>query len=253
MNNIYIKDFPRGDSVEQASILALLPICTEHLNTVNNSLSIMSRILEIATEVKSDIITPLSEIESQGKFNAFLNLCFLDLIVIYKNALSAIHLWDDIHCLRQGYLLIYEAIKTYHTYSKQLKELAKKTSPVAETMFHTLANEIKEFRKSYDYDNYIMEVRNYTIGHIENNPLNFYKRISSFDEEKAFSALKDFGSVLTCMLNFSDYIFINYTKKIIANSSFQLAGLHTYSIEIGKLLEALESEKIFWEQNNSFQ
>lgn len=251
MNYSYIKDFPRGDSKEQASIAGLLPICTDHLNTLNSSLFFICRLREIASEANSDIIEAISYIEAQGKFNAFLNLCLLDFVVIYKNALSAIHLWDDKYCLRQGYLLIYEAIKTYRSHSKSLKELANKTSASAEARFIDLTKEIKKFRKDYNYDRNIREIRNCTIGHIENDPIRFFERISKFDEEEAFAALKEFVSILVSMLNLSDYIFVNYTKKVIAESSFRLSGLHEYSIEIDKLLDTLEFHTIREAQNNS--
>lgn len=251
MNNSYLKDFPRGDSHEQASIAGLLPICTDHLNTLYKSLSLIGRLKELAVEVNSDIINAISDVETQGKFNAFLNLCFLDFIVVYKNALSAIHLWDDVYCLRQGYLLIYEAIKTYTEHSKSLKELAYKTSDAAQDRFINLTKKIKKFRKDYDYNKSILEIRNYTIGHIENDPVRLFERISKFDEDKAFMALKEFASILVSMLTLSDYIFVNYTKKIIAESSFRLSTLQEYSIEIDKLLDLLEMQMITVAQSGS--
>ncbi|NCI51382.1 hypothetical protein GWC95_15745 [Sediminibacterium roseum] len=246
----YIKDFPRGSSEELNSLAELLPICTDHLNTLNSSLGLIRRLKEIAANASSDILEPLSEIEIQGTFNAYLNLCFLDFIVIYKNALSAVHLWDDVYTLRQGYLLIYESIKTYNAHSKSLKRLCSKT-PVTEEMFVALSGKLKKFRKDFDYDNNISEIRNYTIGHMDNDPVVFFNRISMFNAETAFAALREFVSVLISMLNLSEHIFVNYTKKIIKDSSFRLSGLEEYSIEIDTLLEALTKHTVLGSQGNN--
>jgi hypothetical protein len=162
--------------------------------------------------------------------------------VIYKNALTATHLWEDVSTLRQGYLLIYEAIKTYHSHSKSIKELCSKTSEAAENKFSQLAVQIKNFKKDFQYDTEISEIRNYTIGHIENDPCKFFERISSLDDEKAFLALKYFGKVLYQMQKLSEYIYVHYTRKVISESSFGLAGMKDYAVEIEKLLNELDSQ-----------
>ncbi len=244
----YIKAFPRGDNVELKSLERLLPVCTDHLNTLNSSLSLIRQLKEIAAKAGSDILEPISDIEAQGTFNAYLNLCFLDFIVIYKQALSAIHLWEDVFALRQGYLLIYEAIKTYGVHSKSLKHLCGKEH-ATQAMFVELTLRIKRFKKDFDYDKSISEIRNYTIGHIDRDPTGFFNRISMFDEEKAFTALKEFVAILVSMLDLSENIFVNYTKKLIKDSSFRLAGLEAFSVEIDKLLDALSKHSNFGAQD----
>ncbi len=243
----YIKTFPRGDMKELESLEHLLPVCTDHLNTLHSSLSLIRRLKEIAAGAASDILEPISDIEAQGTFNAYLNLCFLDYIVIYKQTLSAIHLWEDVYALRQGYLLIYEAIKTYGVHSKSLKNLCSKEQ-VTKVMFAELTLRLKRFKKDFDYDKRISDIRNYAIGHIDSDPSGFFDRISKFDEEKAFAALKEFVAILVSMLNLSENIFVNYTKKIIKDSSFRLAGLEGYAVEIDKLLEALSKHSGFGAQ-----
>lgn len=243
MDHAYIKDFPRGTNREIEATGNMLPICTEHINTLYRSLSLVRNIRDIVFGTTSDILKPLIDIEAQGTFNTFTNLCFLDYFVIYKNALSASHLWEDISALRQGYLLIYEAIRTYHSHSKSIKELCGKTSVSAEQRFAQLAVTIKNFKKDFQYNKEISEIRNYTIGHIENDPGKFFERISLFDNEKAFRALKAFGKVLHQMLELSEYIYVHYTRKIIKDSALGLTGVQEYSIEIEKLLNELDSQK----------
>ncbi len=158
--------------------------------------------------------------------------------------MSAVHFWEDAYALRQGYLLIYEAIKTYGMHSKSLKNLCSKAE-TTQTKFSELTIRLKKFRKDFDYDNTISEIRNYTIGHIDSDPAGFFDRISKFDEDKAFAALKEFVAILVLMLNLSERIFVNHTKNIIKDSSFRLAGLDAYSVEIDKLLEALHKHSDF--------
>ncbi len=242
MDKQYIKEFPRGDSREIKATDVMLPVSTEHLNILYSTLSGIRRLKDIVSPTKGDIGKQLSDIEAQGRFNTFINLCFLDYFVIYKNALSATHLWEDVSALRQGYLLIYEVIKTYHSHSKAIKELCSKTSVDAENKFAQLAINIKNFKKDFQYEKEISEIRNYTIGHIENDPCKFFERISSFDNEKAFQALKLFGTVLYQMQKLSEYIYEHYTRKIIRDSSFGLAGMREYTAEIEKLLNELDSQ-----------
>jgi len=230
--------------MEQGSVANLLPICTDHLNTLNKSLVLICRIREIATDVNSDILGPISDIEAQGRFNVFLNLCLLDSLVIYKSALSSVHLWEDVYTLRQGYQLIYEAIKTYSSHSKSLKILASKTSTSADILFSELTLNIKKFKKEHKYEKNIEEIRNYTICHIDKDPIRFFERISQFEEESAFIALKEFISIIVSMISLSDYIFVNYSKRIINDSSSRLSVFQEYSIEIYRLLDLLESQEI---------
>ena len=240
MNNLYIKDSPRGDSKEQSKLLDSLPAVIDHLNSLKISLSFIQRIREIVPNPDNDILVKLSDIERLGKFNAFLNLCILDSTIVYKNALSAIHFWDEIHSLRQGYLLIFEALKTYQSHSKSLKEFATKASTATEIGFNTLTEKIRSFRRDYDYDNSILGVRNYTIGHIDRDPVLFYDTISKLDTDKAFAALKEFISILVCMLTLSDDIYKNHIHKEVTKYSLQVSSLHP--VEINRLLKAMESQ-----------
>jgi hypothetical protein len=242
MDNHYIKDFPRGNSREIEATDKMFPVSTGNLNILYSTMSGIRRLKDMVSPANSDIEKQLSDIEAQGRFNIFINLCFLDFFVIYKNTLTAIHLWEDVSALRQGYLLIYEVIKTYHSHSKAIHELCSKTSEAAEEKFAQLAINIKYFKKDFQYDKEISEIRNYTIGHIENDPVKFFERISSFDNEKAFRALKYFGTVLYQMQQLSEYIYEHYTRKVIRDSSFGLADMQEYAVEIEKLLNELDSQ-----------
>lgn len=237
----YMKDFPRGDRKELKRLDAFLSIATDHLNALHSSLSLLRNLRGYAEEANSDIVSSLKEIEVQGAFNTYLNLCFLDYTVIYKNALSAIHLWEDIHSLRQGYLLIYEALKTYQSHSKHLKDMCSKAQ-ASEIEFLNLSRKIKQFKKHFDYDNYISKIRNYAIGHIEKDPVNFFINISEFDEEQAFTALKEFVSILVDMQRLSESIYVNYTRTIMADASWELAGIGERAAEINELIDALNQQ-----------
>lgn len=240
MPNPYIKLSSRGSIEEVASIVNLLPLYTDHLNKINSSLTFIRRLKTFGTKTGNEaIVKAMADIEKQGSFNEFLALCLLDLLVAYKNALSAIHIWDELYSLRQGYLLIHESLRTYNSHSNALKELASKASSSAEVEFISLTKELKKFRK----DSIISEIRNYTIGHIETDPVSFFSKMSKFNTDQAFVTLKAFLTILIGMLNLSDYIFINYTKNKIAKASFTYPILEKFSLEIDKLLEALVIHK----------
>lgn len=251
MKNRYIKEFPRGAKSEQDLVESGLPICTNRLNELYRGLFFIKKLKELSLKNDTDIYNKLDAIENHGKFNAFLNICFLDLTVIKKNSLSATHIWDDIYNLRQGYLLMYEALKTFNTHSKFLNELALKTSGKAVEMFNQIKLQLKAFRKEYNYEKDISKIRNHTIGHIENDPVSLFEQITKIDNEKAFSALKSFGIILAKMLNLSDYIFANYTKKITAKYSLEIAVMNTNSKQIEDFLNDLKDKDFISTFNGS--
>lgn len=251
MKHLYIKDFPRGTAKDLNGLDGLLPVCTDHLNAITGSLTLLRKLKEFAVKGNSGLADQLTFLEAQGAFNTYLNLCFLDFIVIYKNTLRAQHLWEDVSALRQGYLLIYEALKTYQSHSKSMKFLCSKTEPT-QALFAALTARIKKFKKDYDYDNSISEIRNYTIGHIEKDPVCFFNKISQFNEDKAFEALKEFVSILVDMMNLSENIFSNHTKQIIAESSFGLAGLQEYAVQMDQLISILDQQPFMQRQTSEY-
>jgi len=243
MNTFYIKTSSRGTAAEIESVVNMLPRYTKDLNEINHVLIFVRRLKEITFSENNDSITHgLLEIEKQGILNHFLIICLLDFLVVYKNSLSAIHLWDELHSLRQGYLLIHEALKTYNGHNKSLKELASKTSPEAESLFYSLSGEIKRFKEDFKYHSLIADLRNNTIAHIEKDTVNFFDKMSKFDTDVAFAALKAFPLILGRMLKLSDLIFKAYTKTIIKQISFDDLIRGENSVQVEKLLDLIEPD-----------
>ncbi len=166
---------------------------TAHLNEINSGLTFARALKAIGNREKIErIVKAMDEIEKQGVFNEFIWICLLDMTIIYRNALAAVHVWDELYNLRQGYLLIYEAIRTYHMHSRSIKGMAEKTSSKALSDFNILSQRLKNFKKDFGYGGVISECRNNTIGHIESDPGKFFTIMSKFDTDQAFAALKEF-------------------------------------------------------------
>lgn len=242
MNYRYKKQFPRGSTSKLEAIEALLLFYTERLNLINGALFFISKVKSLPTDNQDEFLPKLLEIEKQGRFNAFLIIVFLDLNVIYKNANSTVHFWEEMHTLRQGYLLIFEALITYNSHSQDLKELCAKSSRETQWKFAALTAGIKEFRKEFGYEDVIRETRNCTVAHIEKDPVLFFKRISDFDQDKAILAVEAFARLIITMLEISEDIFKSYTRKLMRDYAFLNIDLYTYSEKIKKIMDAIDNQ-----------
>ncbi len=238
MNRFYIKTAARGTSEQLANIDGLLQFATKDLNTVYLGLKLIDELKGIAFKTNS-LIDEIIAIETHSKLISFFKICILDITVVYKNALSSTHLWEEMHCLRQGYLLIYEAVKTYGSHSRYIKELAFRTSDSAVKMFDEMSAQLRKFKKDYDYEGTISQIRNSTVAHIEKDPLHFFKSLGKFDRDKAFKSIEDFVSILRNLLLLSDYIYANGIREIIAKYSRSFQP-NEYLTQIDELLKDIE-------------
>jgi len=101
-------------SKEQIDTLkSSIPYYTSHLETLRKLADVQMQGISLLKEINPSI--DLSEFEEMNKlngFNALLTISILDLITIVKQIFSTIQTWETLYFIRQGYLTIYESLKT---------------------------------------------------------------------------------------------------------------------------------------------
>src|SRR5215218_8577536 len=156
----------------------------------------------IQIDPKSDL-EDFNEIERMNKFNTLLTISLLDLMVVCKNMCLAETDWERIHFIKQGYLVIYETINTYHKHSSELRNtIATKYSGFIKT-FDAINKDLKQFKKIHDYENVIGLIRNKVAGHIDEDFILYYDTIAKLDGEKVALTISHFIKILTELLNLS--------------------------------------------------
>ncbi len=137
----------------------------------------------------------LKAFKIQLDFSGFLTISMTDLIIICKGTLQTNQKWEQLHYLKLGYLTVHEVINTYAKHSQQLKQSSANNEEL-KNQFASITNEIKIFKRDYDYPKSFTKVRNFTIGHIDTDFKSYFDILNGMDVEKSFSALLDFMQVL---------------------------------------------------------
>lgn len=227
------------DNIEKIrSIEELISLYTEHLNNVRSLFSQLTSYMSIIEKFHpEDNTLEIHEFKNQLDFSGFLTVCTLDILVTTKNLLQVEEIWEELYYLRHGYLTIYEAINTYNAHNKWIHSFISENFPGLKPEFDLLAKEIRQFKRDYNYDTTIAEIRNETTAHIDRNFLNYFDKMSGFNREKAVDALLIFIGILDDMQTLS--------KKIS----------HEVGMAVGKRSDELNisiQKKINW-INNRFK
>lgn len=181
-----------------------IPLYTTHLETLRKIIDAQTKATEFFIQIdpKTDL-EDFNEIELMNKFNALLTISLLDLMVVCKNMCLVETDWERIHFIKQGYLIIYETINTYHKYSSELRNTIATKYTGFITIFNTINKDLKQFKKIHDYENVIGVIRNKVAGHINEDFVLYYDVIAKLDGEKVALTISHFIKILTELLNLS--------------------------------------------------
>ncbi len=136
------------------------------------------------------------DLMKEMNFSGFLTISMLDSMILLNSIYETNDISEKRYFFKQGYLLVYEVLKTYNTHNKIIKPLISTKFPQLNEKHITLAKEIKLFKAKNNYDNHIVNIRNSIAGHIESTFSEYYDVITSLEEVKVFTMLSDFGELL---------------------------------------------------------
>lgn len=160
-------------------------------------------------------IDPFKSKIEQLKFFCFLSSSFIDLLCILKGFLNTTTEWEKIHFSKTGYLLIYEIINNYETNKRSILESINEDMPELLPIFKKNSELLKAFKKEFDFEVKIKNIRHKCSGHIDKEFLDYYEAISSISSEECILAVENcLGFLKYLMMILHDLTLITTQKEV---------------------------------------
>ena len=162
-------------------------------------------------------ILPFENKISQLKFLCFLSASFIDLLCILKGFFNSTTEWEKIHFSKTGYLLIYEIIKNYDTNKKSLLDGINNEMPELIPIFNKNAELLKAFKKEFDYEGKIKNIRHKSSGHIDKEFLAYFEAISLISSEECKLAIENCLGFLKLLMMILHDLTLTTTENEVTN------------------------------------
>lgn len=131
----------------------------------------------------TDLLEEISNLHKLSNLLALLTISSMDLMVVSKNLYVSRHTWELVHFIKNGYLVIYETINTYHKYRQSLYEMILQKVPKMAISYDEVSKEIKSFKKEFGYQKEMSEIRNIICGHISDDFVLYYDTVLKLNTE----------------------------------------------------------------------
>ncbi len=175
----------------------LLPIYAEHLETLWRYMQVTDLVTNDLAKINSVFDSKeTDELKELNEIAALTTISLADILVIAKSLVSAKSDWEKIYFIKQGYLTIYEMIKSYRTTKqKKLEELIAHQYFEMLPDFAAVRENINTFADKYKYESDMRLVRNRVAGHI--HPLSeYYQLVLTLNGEVLGKALTEFIPII---------------------------------------------------------
>lgn len=139
------------------------------------------------------------------KYLSFLTSTHLDLLVISNSFSKSKTQWEKTYYSKQGYLSIYETIKTYHKY--QNKFINIKIIPEIDNDFKEVSNLLKKFKSKYNYDKRIANIRNKVAGHHDSNFDIYQESLKKINTDEIPELISEFLKFQTSLIKSIELVF----------------------------------------------
>lgn len=174
-----------------------IPFYTTFLETLGKLLEVQNNTIGYLLKIDPTVdLEVFNEIEQMNKFNSLITISLLDIMVICKNLCLAETTWERIYFVKQGYLIIYETINTYHKHNRSLQNIVSAKYPMYKTTLESINKDLRQFKKTHDYENVIGQIRNKVAGHIDEDFVLYYNTIKSLNGEQIGQTISHFIPIL---------------------------------------------------------
>lgn len=146
------------------------------------------------------------------KYSCFLTITHLDFLVILNSFSKANTKWEKTYYSKQGYLSIYESIKTYHIYNTAFRNVIKDVPLKLKNDYKELNKSLKEFKSKYDYENKISQIRNRVAGHYESDFDLYLENIKKINSDEIPELIGEFLEFQTSLIKFLDLVISKINK-----------------------------------------
>jgi len=142
----------------------------------------------------------LKEIKEHIGIVCFLISNYLDLtssvIAIDKSKLD----WEKKFHTKNSFLIIYESNITFKKHQKNIHKLVSKYSNI-KSEYQNLSNELKTWKKKYNYESTIKNFRNKAGAHYDENFIEYYENLNEINRYQNSDAIFEFNNFLVKLIN----------------------------------------------------
>lgn len=180
----------------------------EHFHRQINDLFVVKNFIEeqILITEQQDIVDDFKTAIDLIKYNSFLIASYIDLLTSFKGIINFETKWDIVFNSKNGFLSIYETIKTYNSHQGKIRKLINEYHPNLLEGYNELNKNLKSFKKKYSYETKISLFRNKAGGHYHENYDEYYEQIQSLETEMSKKAIADFANLILTIMNFVSII-----------------------------------------------
>ena len=151
---------------------------------------------QISENFEGQSLSDFDEMATRQELHALITISLLDLCVILRMFKTSQLTWERIFLVRKGYLTIYETIKVYEKQKNKIRNLISE-SGFPEQEFLDINLKIKAFKKQFDYEKGISNIRNKTAGHFNEDFDTFFDTVYNIEPSIGIEAIKSLMTILS--------------------------------------------------------
>lgn len=182
-------------------------------NELNESYQLLvflkSGVLKGNTEVAQSSI---EEIIKHIKFICFFTSCFLDIASSLRGLVDCETNWERKFYLKNGFVVIYESVKTFGKHQKEIRNLIMSDFPELQEKYKIITQNLKNLKKEHKYDKLISTFRNKAGAHYDENFEIYFENLKTIDKPVSVKTLSDFSNFLMSLIIFWSH-FIDVFKE----------------------------------------
>lgn len=144
----------------------------------------------------------IEEIKMHIKYLCFFTSCFLDIASSLRGLIDCETDWERKFYLKNGFVIIYESLKTFGTHQNEIRKLISKDFTELESRFRDLTLKLKELKKEHKYDTLISKFRNKAGAHYDENFVEYFEQLNSIDKPISVKTVSDFSNYLMSLIIF---------------------------------------------------
>ncbi|PHQ30314.1 hypothetical protein [Leeuwenhoekiella nanhaiensis] len=169
----------------------------------------------------------IEEVIKHIKFICFFTSCFLDIASSLRGLVDCDTHWERKFYLKNGFVVIYESVKTFGKHQKEIHSLIKSDFPQLEHRYKVITQNLRKLKKEHKYDKIIATFRNKAGAHYDENFEAYFENLKLIDKPISVKTLSDFANFLMSLIVFwSDLIdiFNNKTEKDMRAAKEKISG-----------------------------
>jgi hypothetical protein len=187
-------------------------------------------------------LSDFTEMTTRQELHSLITSCLLDLAVIIRLYQRAQLLWEKIFLIRKAYMTVYEGLKAFDKHKQKIRLLIQISSfPGLE--FDVINNSIKQFKKTYKYDQVISKIRNKTAGHFDSDFDTYFDTINQIDPTSGINAAQELMKVMADIDSFLSLLRHHLNSKVKLKGDL-LKGQFEQEVSSLKMKLELEIKKM---------